>query len=413
MIKNLGLIPRLVIAIILGTVIGMFFPEWTGDLLYTLSSIFGQLLFYVVPLIILAFIIPGIAELGEKPGKMLGLTAGVAYLSTIIAGTIAFFAAMFIIPSITPELVEVEESTGLSTFIEIEIEPLMGIMTALVTAFIFGIGINYLKNVKEEKTLYRFMLEFREVTRMVIQKVIIPLLPLYIAGIFANMAAEGTVFTTLGLFAPLFGLVIGVQLLYLLMQYTVANRLSPKNPIFGSIRKMVPAYTTALGTVSSAATLPVTLKSAKTLSVPEKITDLVVPLGATIHLAGSTIALTISAVTVYLLHIGTPDFLSFLPFIMMLGVVMIGAPGVPGGAVMAALGLLGSMLGFGETEIALMIALYMGQDPFGTACNVTGDGANSIIVSAFAKEPGSQPTEPDSGVQEPIIDEQMTPKVEG
>ncbi|ACB86235.1 dicarboxylate/amino acid:cation symporter [Natranaerobius thermophilus] len=383
--SKLGLIPRLIIAIILGTLIGLYFPEWVGNLLFTVSSIFGELLFYIVPLIILAFIIPGIAELAESPGKMLGATAGVAYLSTIIAGTIAFFVAMMIIPAIAPEIVEVEEDAGLSQFIEIEIAPMMEIMTALVTAFIFGVGVNYLKNIRGNKTLYNFMMEFREVVRLVIQKIIIPLLPLYIAGIFADMAAEGTVFRTIGLFAPLFALVIGLQILYLILHFTVANRLRPENPIFGSLKQMIPAYTTALGTVSSAATLPVTLRSAKKLKVPDNIVDLVVPLGATIHLAGSTIAITISAVTVYLLHLGTPEFTSFFPFILMLGIVMIGAPGVPGGAVMAALGLLSTMLGFGETEQALMIAIYMGQDPFGTACNVTGDGANSIIVSSIAK----------------------------
>ncbi|OWZ84818.1 sodium:proton antiporter [Natranaerobius trueperi] len=382
----MALIPRLIIAIIVGTIIGLYFPEGVGNFLYTLSSLFGELLFYIVPLIILAFIIPGIAELAESPGKMLGATAGLAYLSTIVAGTIAFFVAMLIIPGLAPDIMEVEEGAGLSTFIDIEVQPIMEIMTALVTAFIFGIGVNYLKNVKGNRTIYNFVMEFREVVRLVIQRVIIPLLPLYIAGIFADMAAEGTVFTTLGLFAPLFALVIGLQIVYLVLQFTIANRLVPENPIFGSLKKMIPAYTTALGTISSAATLPVTLRSAKTLKVPEKVADLVVPLGATIHLAGSTIALTISAVTVYLLHIGTPDFLTFLPFIMMLGVVMIGAPGVPGGAVMAALGLLSTMLGFGETEQALMIAIYMGQDAFGTACNVTGDGANSIIISALARK---------------------------
>ncbi|WP_205842063.1 dicarboxylate/amino acid:cation symporter [Natranaerobius trueperi] len=384
--KKMALIPRLIIAIIVGTIIGLYFPEGVGNFLYTLSSLFGELLFYIVPLIILAFIIPGIAELAESPGKMLGATAGLAYLSTIVAGTIAFFVAMLIIPGLAPDIMEVEEGAGLSTFIDIEVQPIMEIMTALVTAFIFGIGVNYLKNVKGNRTIYNFVMEFREVVRLVIQRVIIPLLPLYIAGIFADMAAEGTVFTTLGLFAPLFALVIGLQIVYLVLQFTIANRLVPENPIFGSLKKMIPAYTTALGTISSAATLPVTLRSAKTLKVPEKVADLVVPLGATIHLAGSTIALTISAVTVYLLHIGTPDFLTFLPFIMMLGVVMIGAPGVPGGAVMAALGLLSTMLGFGETEQALMIAIYMGQDAFGTACNVTGDGANSIIISALARK---------------------------
>ncbi|OWZ84731.1 dicarboxylate/amino acid:cation symporter [Natranaerobius trueperi] len=383
--KNFGLIPRLVVAIILGTLTGFFLPDWVGNTLFTLSSIFGELLDYVVPLIILAFIIPGIAELAERPGKMLGAAAGLAYISTVVAGIIAFFVAVLIIPSLAPDIIQVEEDAGLSTFIDLEIPVAMEIMTALVTAFIFGIGVNYIKNVKGNKTIYNLVLEFREIVRLFIEKVIIPFLPLFIAGIFADMAAEGTVFETLGLFAPLFLLVIGLQIVFLILQFTVANRLMPENRIFQSLKKMIPAYTTAIGTVSSAATMPITLKSAKSLKVPEKVADFVVPLGATIHLSGSTIAITISAVTVHVLHIGTPEFFSFLPFILMLGVVMIGAPGVPGGAVMAAMGLLSSMLGFGETEQALMIAIYMGQDPFGTACNITGDGANTIIISSLTK----------------------------
>ena len=385
--KKLGLIPRLIIAIALGIVIGLFLPQWIGNLLYTVSEIFGQLLMYIVPLIILAFIIPGLAELAQSPGKLLGATAGLAYVVTVTMGIVAFFVGMAIIPGIAPELVEVAEEAGLSTYIDIEIPAMMGVMTALVTAFIFGLGANALRRRSGgPSVLFDFMHEVREVVRMVITKLIIPFLPVYIAGIFANMAAEGQVFEAMALFGPLFGLVIGLQILFLIVFYLIANRISPENRPFASLRKMIPAYTTALGTVSSAATMPVTLRSARTLNVSEEIPDFVIPLCATIHLTGSTIALTISAVTVYILQVGNPTIGVFLPFILLLAVVMIGAPGVPGGAVMAALGIMTVTLGFGDAQLALMIALYMGQDPFGTACNVTGDGGITIIINKLSEK---------------------------
>ncbi len=381
--KNFGLIPRLIVAIIAGILTGIYLPESLANVLYTFTEVFGEILNYVVPLIILAFIIPGISELGAKAGRLLGKTALTAYISTIVAGIAAFLVASNVIPLIAPAAEQVAEAQGLSPYLELEIPPIMGIMTALVTSFIFGIGINYLKNEEEKLTLYNFMQEVRTIVEFFINKVIIPFLPIHIAGIFADMAAEGTVFRTITMFGPLFVLVIAMHITYLLVLYSVANRVSPENKVLTSIKKMLPAYTTALGTISSAATIPVTLKSAKTLKVKEKIVDFVVPLGATIHLAGSTIALVSCAVATMVLYGEAFSLASFLPFIFMLALIMIGAPGVPGGAVMAALAPLASILGFTESMQGLMIALYMAQDAFGTACNVTGDGAISIIVDYF------------------------------
>ncbi len=396
--KKIGLIPRLIIAIIVGIIVGFFFPQWVGNLLYTVSEIFGQLLMFVVPLIILGFIIPGLAELAESPGKLLGATAGLAYLTTVVMGAIAFLVGMVVIPALAPELMVIDEEAGLSRYLEIEIQPIIGVMTALVTAFVFGLGAHALRRRNSTSVLFNFMDEVREVTRMVIRKLIIPFLPLYIAGIFANMAAEGVVFETLAVFGPLFVLVIALQIGFLLVYFFIAGRVSPENRPLQSLRKMLPAYTTALGTVSSAATMPVTLQSAKTLNVEEDIPDFTVPLCATIHLTGSTIALVLSAVTVYVMQIGTPALTEFIPFILLLALVMIGAPGVPGGAVMAALGIMQVTLGFTEAQLALMIALYMGQDPFGTACNVTGDGGIAIMINKLAqrlkrKGGGTEPPE--------------------
>ena len=393
--KKIGLLPRLIIGIISGVLIGLFFPEWVGRLLYTFTHIFGGFLGYIVPLIILGFIIPGIAELGSKAGKLLAGTAGIAYLSTLAAGIVAFFISIAIIPRIIADGTAGDpDAVGLTPILELSIPPIMGVMTALVTAFVFGLGINFLRHEKAQETLFNFMEEFRAIIVGVIKKVIIPFLPIHIAGIFADMAASGEAFQTLQVFGQVFILIILMHLGYLIVQYTIAGTRTGKNP-FAAMKKMIPAYTTALGTMSSAATIPVTLRSAKSNGVSERIADFVIPLSATIHLAGSTITLVACAVAVLIIGGQTPQFVEFLPFIVLLGVTMVAAPGVPGGAVMAALGLLGTILGFTEAQLGLMIALYMAQDGFGTACNVTGDGAIALFIDSFYKKPAAAPeTEP-------------------
>ncbi|MEN1761248.1 dicarboxylate/amino acid:cation symporter [Anoxynatronum sibiricum] len=380
--KNMGLIPKLLLGIVAGIIIGLTMPGHVGRVLYTFTQIFGQLLGYIVPLIIIGFIIPGIAELGEKAGKLLGATAGIAYLSTLAAGIVAFFISSLIIPAIITEGVAATDSVGLTPIIELSIPPIMGVMTALVTAFIFGLGINFLRHEESKTALFNFMEEFRTIIVRVITKVIIPLLPFYIAGIFADMAAAGDAFTTLRVFGQVFVLIILMHVGYLLVLYTIAGSRAGKNPLV-ALKNMLPAYATALGTMSSAATIPVTLRSAKNNQVSEQVADFVIPLSATIHLAGSTITLVACSIAVLAMNGMAPVFGDYLPFIVLLGVTMVAAPGVPGGAVMAALGLLSSILGFSEANLGLMIALYMAQDSFGTACNVTGDGAIALIIDSF------------------------------
>lgn len=261
--KKIGLLPRLIIGIISGILIGLFFPEWVGRLLYTFTGIFGGLLGYIVPLIIIGFIIPGIAELGSKAGKLLAGTAGIAYLSTISAGIVAFFVSIAIIPSIISDGAAGDpDAIGLTPFITLDIPPIMGVMTALITAFIFGLGINFLRHEKAQKTLFNFMEEFRTIIVGVINKVIIPFLPIHIAGIFADMAFSGEAFQTMQVFGQVFILIILMHLGYLIVQYSIAGARTKKNP-FLALKNMIPAYTTALGTMSSAATIPVTLRSAK------------------------------------------------------------------------------------------------------------------------------------------------------
>lgn len=382
--KSFGLLARIVAAIILGIAIGSISNEWLIKLFATFNGLFGNFLGFVIPLIIIGFIAPGIGSMGRGAGKLLGLTGIIAYGSTIIAGIIAFLVAKNVYPTLLSgqSLESFSDPTeGLrSGFFDVEMAPPMEVMTALLLSFVLGLGIAAIKG----DTLLHLTEDFRDIIQLVIEKVIIPLLPIHIFGIFANMTYAGQVTTILSVFAKVFVMIIILHLLYLILQYTIAGSLSKENP-FGMLKKMIPAYFTALGTQSSAATIPVTLERTKTLKVRERIADFTVPLLANIHLSGSTITLVSCALAVMFLQGDMASFGSIMPFLLMLGVTMIAAPGVPGGAVMAAIGLLESMLGFGPTMVSLMIALYLAQDSIGTACNVTGDGAITSIADSISK----------------------------
>lgn len=375
------LILKLIAGIVLGILLGLYAPVWMTQTLLTFKALFGQLLFFTIPLLILFYVTSGISGLPRNSGQLLGRTLGAAYLSTILAGTLAFLAARVLLPLLSPEAsTDAAGAAGgetLQPFFEMEIPPLLEIMTALATAFVFGLGITatgagHLKGLFDEG---------RDVIARLLVTVIIPLLPFYIAGVFAELAAAGTVFETLRTFGIVLAMAISLHWVWILVLFTIAGLSSGASP-FSLIRNMLPAYFTALGTMSSAATIPVTLQSVRKNGVRTEIASFTVPLCATTHLAGSTITIVSCALAVMVIHgsLAMPTLSAMLPFILMLGVVMLAAPGVPGGAVMAAVGLLGSMLGFGETAVALMIALYMAQDSFGTACNVTGDGALAVLV---------------------------------
>jgi len=380
---KIGLLARIVIAIALGILIGTFAHENVVRLMATFNGLFGNFLGFVVPLIIIAFIAPGIAQLGKGSGKLLGLATFFAYGSTLVAGFIALIVASFLLPkfivSSSSESFSNPEEALASAFFKVDMPPAVGIMSALLLAFIFGIGMASIKG----DVLKRGFDEFNVIIEKVIAKVIIPLLPVHIFGIFMNMTFGGQVAKILSVFAIVFVLILLLHFVMLVLQYTTAGALNNKNP-FKLMKIMSPAYFTALGTQSSAATIPVTLEQSRKTGASEKVTDFTVPLFATIHLSGSTITLVTCAIGVLLLNGQAIVFSDIVPFIFMLGVTMIAAPGVPGGAVMAAIGLLSSMLGFDETMIALMIALYLAQDSFGTAANVTGDGALALIVNRFA-----------------------------
>ncbi|ADH99360.1 dicarboxylate/amino acid:cation symporter [Salisediminibacterium selenitireducens] len=374
------LILKLIIGIAGGIIIGLIGFEPLTKLLITFEVIFGQFIGFMIPLIILFFIASGVANLGGASGRLVGLNVGTAYLSTLLAGIMAYFVAVAIMPMIASERSAPEEDAGLEPFLELEIEPLMGVITALVLAFVFGIAMSKLKT----ETLISVFDQGKAVVELVIKGIIIPLLPFFIAGIFAGIAAEGTVFETLQIFGLVLVTAIVLHWVWISIQYTLVGLYTGRNPL-QLIKTMLPAYFTALGTMSSAATIPVTLKQAKENKVREEVANFSVPLGATIHLAGSVITIVACAVAVMSILDGftVPGFFEMLPVIAMLGVIMIAAPGVPGGAIMAAIGVLTSMLGFTEVAFGLMIALYMAQDSFGTAANVTGDGAIALAIDKF------------------------------
>ena len=377
-IFKVNLLVRILIAIALGIGCGYFFPEWLGRLFATFNAIFSQFLGFLIPLIILGFVAPAIADIGRNAGKMLLTTAAIAYLATICSGFLSFAVGDTIFPKLITQRPLSEELPGgsdLMPFFNIEIPPLMTVMTALVLAFLLGICIASIKG----GTLKSFFSEFREVVEMAIRGVIIPLLPIYIFGIFLNMTYSGQVANVLGAFAKIILVIFALHVFLLVAQYCIAALFVRKNP-FKLLATMLPAYFTALGTQSSAATIPVTLRQTEKMGVSEDVAGFVVPLCATIHMSGSTMKIVCCSIALMLMQ-GMPyDFGMFAGFICMIGISIIAAPGVPGGAIMASLGIMASMLGFSETDQALMIALYIAMDSFGTACNVTGDGFIALIV---------------------------------
>ncbi|MBC6486111.1 dicarboxylate/amino acid:cation symporter [Aeromonas hydrophila] len=377
------LVLKLVAGILAGLLLGLYAPEWVARVLFTAKTVIGQLITFTIPLIILFFIMSGIASLPKNSGKLLGKTVALSYCSTILAGLFAFTVASNLIPRLTTAAEPTAESAiKLASYINLEIPPLFGVMSALAAAFVFGIGIS----ATQATDLRRVADQGRDIIDRLLAKVIIPLLPFYIAGVFVEMTVEGTVFATLKTFGVVLVMAIVMHWLWLSVLFISTGLALGRSPA-QLIKNMLPAYFTALGTMSSAATIPVALQASKNNGVSDGIANFTVPLCATIHLCGSTITLVTCATAVMFLseHLAIPGIDTMLPFIMMLGVIMIAAPGAPGGGVMSALGLLTSMLGFGEASIALMIALYLAQDSFGTACNVTGDGVIALWADRFAQ----------------------------
>ena len=377
---------KVLIAIAVGILFGQFVPGWAVRGGNTLVGIFDQLLRFFIPLIIIGLVTPAIAEFGQRAGRMLLITVGLAYLFTVCSGLFAYGFSVGLFPGmLSSGSLAALENAGkeFAPFFTITIPPLADVMTSLVLSFMLGLGIA----VTGADKLRRAFEELRGIIVLSIEKVIIPLLPFYIFGLFMDMAAAGKVGPVLGSFLAVVGVIFGMTLVLLVLQYCVAGIVARRNP-FKALWGMLPAYMTALGTASSAATIPVTLRSAIGNGVREEVAGFTVPLCATIHLSGSTLKITSCAIALMLMMDMPFDFGLVFGFVLMLGITMVAAPGVPGGAIMAALGVLGSILGFDPTQQALMITLYIAMDSFGTACNVTGDGAIALIVDRIAGASG-------------------------
>ena len=375
---KIGLLAKIVIAIVLGIVCGLFFPEWLQRIFATFNGLFSNFLGFFVPLLILGLIVPGIANVGKSAGKLLGITLALAYTFTLFSG----FFTWGVCETFYPEMLKnatlstVENSGGnFVPYFTVEMPPIMGVMSALIAAFVIGIGLTAVGS----DSLKKVFNDFYEIIIMTITRVVIPLLPLYIFGIFMSMSASDQITCVLEVFLKLIVVIFAMTAVLLLVQFGIAGIVARKNPL-KMLKNMLTAYFTALGTQSSAATIPVTLKQTIKNGVDESIAGFVIPLCATIHLSGSAMKITACALAISMITGLEIPMETMVGFIFMLGITMVAAPGVPGGAIMAAIGVLQSILGFDDTAVALMIALYIAMDSFGTATNVTGDGAIAVII---------------------------------
>ena len=380
--KKIGLLPKILIAIALGIVFGLFLPDVLTRVFVTFKSLFGTFLSFVIPLLILGLVVPGIANLGNKAGRLLAITVALAYIFTLFSGFLSMGTCRAIFPYLidSSNTVNISESTNsYAPFFTIQMEPIMDIMATLILSFILGLGIALCNG----ESLKRGVNEFSVIITKLIERIIIPCLPLYIFSIFLEMTKVGQVAPVLSVFIKIIVVIFAMTAVLLIIQFTIAGLYAKKNP-FKMLKTMLPAYATALGTQSSAATIPVTYAQAVKMGVSEPIAGFVIPLCATIHLSGSVMKIVACSLAIMVMT-GMPlDVWGYVGFIFILGITMVAAPGVPGGAIMAALAPLQSMLGFGEVEQGLMIALYIAMDSFGTATNVTGDGSIAVIMDKLS-----------------------------
>ena len=396
---NLGILPKLLLGILIGILVGSLGNLFNVsdapafrlviEISATFTSLFSTFLQFLIPLLIVSFVAVGLADLGQKANKLFLVTLLLAYCSTVLAGLLAYFFGYAVLPQwISPISSMNTSGTEFSPLFTITVDPVFGVMTALILAFVLGIG---LANIKGERLL-GCLKDLQQIITLTLKKIIIPLIPVYIATQFAGIAASGELFSTIKMFIMLFVMILVFQWVYLLVQFGVASLLTRENQ-FRKIKNIIPAYFTALGTQSSAATIPVNLECAYKNKITKDVADFCIPLCATIHLAGDTVCLVLGTMGIMLASGMSPDFGLYLPFILMLGVTMVAAPGVPGGGVMAALGIIGSMLGFTESMQSLIISLHFSQDSFGTATNIMGDQAIAFVVDAVDQKHSERQTE--------------------
>ena len=390
---KIGLVPKIIIGIILGILIGQYLPTEVCRFVVTLSGIFSNFLKFIIPLMILAYVTMGIADLTQGAGKLLLITALIAYGSTLVGGTFSFVVAeklfpSFISSSVTEQLAKVA-GVSLQPYISIAIPPILDTISAVVLAFVLGLSLSALKGRKIGDTLYNSLKDFSGIIDAVLQHAIIPFLPLYVCGTFVDMTKSGKTSVILGVLWKVFLVVIAMHFILLFVQFMLAGTIGGKNP-FTLMKNQIPGYTTALGTQSSAATIPVNLECARNNGVSEQIRNFVIPLCANIHMCGSMITITACATAVCMMHQIPISLSTVVPFIMTLGIAMVASPGAPGGSIMTALPFLWMIFGkeAGDPNgpiCALMVALYITQDSFGTACNVSGDNAIAVVIDRIYK----------------------------
>ncbi|WP_287072202.1 dicarboxylate/amino acid:cation symporter [Prevotella sp. LMAG:51] len=378
---KIGLLPKIIIAIVCGVLFGMFLPGEVVRVFLTFNGIFSQFLGFLIPLLILGLVAPAISDIGQGAGKMLIATTALAYFATVTSGLLSYAVSELTFPSLIDTqttAASLATTEAMAPFFTVEIPAPMNVMTALVLAFTLGLTTATMQSV----ALKNVMKDFMQVIIKTINVAIIPLLPIYIFGIFLNMAYTGDAARVLTVFVKIIGVIFVMHIFLLIFQYCVAGAFVGKNP-FRLLGRMLPAYFTALGTQSSAATIPVTLRQTIANGVNKSIAGFVIPLCATIHMSGSVMKIVACAMALMMMQHISYDFVTVIGFILMLAISIVAAPGVPGGAIMASLGVLASILGFTEADQALMIALYIAMDSFGTACNVTGDGSLALLIDKW------------------------------
>ena len=381
-----SLVFKLILGIIIGIFVGRISNESAIIVINTIKRVMGDLIGYVVPLIILGFITPAIVSLKESAGKILSVTLAICYISSVGAATMSFLAGRAIIPKLN-----IASNVGAGNAIpesifKLSIDPIMPVMTALVTSILFGIAVIVTKSEHWENLL----MELNKIVLSIVNNFVIKILPVYIATTFATLSYEGAIISELPVFIKIILIVIVGHFIWMTLMYSIAGAISKTNPkeVF---KHYLPAYLTAVGTMSSAATLPVALDCArKSETLDPKIRDFAIPLCSNTHLCGSVLTEVFFVMTVSQIIYGKlPEISNMIVFIVLLGIFAIAAPGVPGGTVVASLGLITSILGFNDTGTALMLSIFALQDSFGTACNVTSDGAIALMVTGiFKKVPG-------------------------
>jgi DAACS family amino acid:sodium (Na+) or proton (H+) symporter len=377
------LIVKLIAGVIIGLLVGLKCDEKSIQIFMSIKQILGQIIFYAVPLVIVGFITPAITGLKQNANKLLTTALIIAYVSSIGAAFMSMIAGYIIIPNLnivsdvagTKELPEI--------LFSLSIPPMFPVMTALVTSIIFGLAIIWTKSELMEK----LFIEFNNIMMVVVQKIVVPILPFFVASTFATLAYEGAIIHQFPVFIKAIIIVIVMHYIWLAVLYGIGGTISKSNP-FEVLKHYGPAYLTAVGTMSSAATLPVSLECARKSTVLDReIVDFAIPIGATIHLCGSVLTEVFFVMTVSKILTGNiPPVGTMVVFILLLGIFAIGAPGVPGGTVMASLGIIISVLGFDQSGTALMLTIFALQDSFGTACNVTGDGAIALMLTGLYKK---------------------------